>query len=1206
MGAPRQSTATPTTAYSYVAPGFCGTVDYTVAELQADAPSMYTTYQTTMSSTGTNGWYTQNGLGAGMCYIRSVDNCAAICGAVSGCAYFSTSTTASCYACFLYKTCPNPSTSGAASGPDYGVYQMVQSGGDGSAYVFAQASSGPNEVRLTGPNNVISWNSFTPGLAPVDCLGVGDGQLTCTGTVESGGDIVTETGASLDAVAAQVLFLQEFLGLYPPSAPPAIPPPALPPYAPWTENVTFGAFVPAGDPTIGVLASTGEVYFKSTPNSLTSTNGWPAKMAFPLQVVAPSAATYRVRLYQRKGNVGDGAPFTGGSTSLCQHAYLDVNADANYQHYADSFFICASDPRSTPINPDPGTADFSSCRVYHAGSTGNTYQTFALSAGVNTLWLASRETCALAVALSLTLDYHYTPVPIAPFRPTLFSWDPKVGIYSPSDPAGPYKLDDELYFDGITLSPSGASMVAGVASFPVQIVVPHDAVYVVNLDIREGSNVFSGTGTCTHNDINTPGNADSFYICPTGATRTESELNSDCGNIQTTSASTPSWSLYLTAGVNTMWIVSRESCTLGRIMHVKPQVQGAGFRPLTRVNAFMSTPPTPGYPASQCIDGSIGFAQESSAGSCMTSLQTDPSITIDLGSIQDIDYVAVYVVSRTGRARLGHHTVSYLEDHTQWHLAPSGSSYCDYGDNALVSECQVAGNLVASEAGQTPERTMQGPQTENSCNPSSAAWDGIPDGCSVQTGTSDWSAHYRTSTIDCAGSSNYQLVCSGAYTECSSYTHMYDDTVEDPSTLNRIRTEFVHGCPARARYVKVTFPGYQPPYPTFSGDSSANGRVLELTEVKVHGPPLTGRRLDQPKATEHDEAQGEDATRLHRRRGSEPPREEAAAAKARKQQDAAALSLIADQPDPTYTNVLFTDGELTLVSTAPHDADASRDGTLILWSEMPFAPWVATARFQLGGQKNSAMCGFTSYHGPDESVPHMELAITARCPGDGSLGSVRFGTNHFGSALPSLTTTASRDTCEPGKQVFDGWTWLRLALVGDKFSFYWQPAVSDEPPDSGWRLMGMFSYSSRPPDRIGIHHESGELATGTCAVRGLSVENRIFAPPDWEAAPRQVDEDGDLTYMLDLSGSLNLKSTGCMTAHAGPDTIWSTVTLSGPAVLAMIVTIGETELPGELIGETWTYSGSAFDMEKKTAKVCVTVGRGNTDTVTATFHPRRY
>ena len=152
----------------------------------------------------------------------------------------------------------------------------------------------------------------------------------------------------------------------------------------------------------------------------------------------------------------------------------------------------------------------------------------------------------------------------------------------------------------------------------------------------------------------------------------------------------------------------------------------------------------------------------------------------------------------------------------------------------------------------------------------------------------------------------------------------------------------------------------------------------------------------------------------------------------------------------------------------------------------------------------------------------------------------------------------------------------------------------------------MYSYSRGHPDRIGIHHESGELSLGTCAVRSLTVESRLFAPPDWEAVPRQVDEDGDPTNILDLTGSLNLESTGCLTAYAGPDSIWSTVTLSGPAVLALVVTIGETELPGELIGETWTYSGSAFDMEKKTVKVCVTVGRGNTDTVTATFHARRY
>ena len=882
----------------------------------------------------------------------------------------------------------------------------------GSAYVFAQVSPGANEVRLTGPNNVLSWNSDTPRLAPVDCTGVGDGQLTCTGTVQSGGDVVTETGVSLDAVATRVLALQEFLGLYPPSAPPAVPPPALPPFAPWQENVTFRDFVPPDDPTIGVLASTGEVYFKPSPNSLSSTNDWTGKMAFPVQLVAPLPAAYLVRLYQRKGNTGDGAPFSNDPGSLCQHSQLDP---VSYPNHADSFFICTSDPRSTQINPDPGAPDVSSCKVYHCCSDTAQSQTFVLPGGANTLWLVSREACSLALALSLTLDYHYTPVPLAPFRPLVptiasGSYDPKVGIHDPSDPSGPYKLDNEVFFVGSELSAQGDSLVPGLASFPVQFVVPYTDTYVVNLDIRSGSNVFCGgsSSDCTNNDLCSTNTNHGFYICPTGATRSQSELNSECSPVLLNSARFTPFSGIMTAGVNTVWVFSHESCKLARIMHVRPSIP----RDLPPANAFMSSPDHL-YPASNCIGGyPPSIAQESSVGSCMTSPQTDPSITIDLGSIQDIEYVAVYVSSRTGRARLGHHTVSYLEDHVQWHLAPAGLSYCDYGDNAVVSECQVAGNQVAAEAGRTPERSMQ-QASENACNPSSANWDGIPDGCSVQTGTSDWSAHYRTSTTDCNGNHNYQLVCSEAYTECSSLTHMYDSNVE--GDYDKIRYEFVHGCPARARYVKVTFPGYQPPYHAESGDSSAAGRVLELTKVRVYGPPLTGRRLDQRKATDLVEAEAQDATRLHRGLGGDPQYQGFASAKSirTEQDDTTALGLIADQPDPTYTNVLFTDGELKLVSTASHDADSSRGGTLILWSDMPFPPWVMTARFQLGGQKNSNVCGFTSYHGPDNSVPHMELAIASRCSGDGSIGSVRFGTNHFGSALPSLKSTASRETCEP-------------------------------------------------------------------------------------------------------------------------------------------------------------------------------------------------
>ena len=152
----------PPPGYSYVAPGFCGTVDYTVNELMTDAPSMYTTYQTSPSSTDTYGWYTSSSLGTGMCNIRSVENCSAICIAVSGCAYFSTSTTASCYACFLYKTCPNQSTSGAGSGNQYAVFYQLR---DTGRRLDSQV---PDQVTLDFES------ASTPGVS----TGSGDGTST--------------------------------------------------------------------------------------------------------------------------------------------------------------------------------------------------------------------------------------------------------------------------------------------------------------------------------------------------------------------------------------------------------------------------------------------------------------------------------------------------------------------------------------------------------------------------------------------------------------------------------------------------------------------------------------------------------------------------------------------------------------------------------------------------------------------------------------------------------------------------------------------------------------------------------------------------------------------------------------------------------------------------------------------------------------------
>jgi hypothetical protein len=64
-------------------------------------------------------WYTHAGLATGICSIRSVEKCAKICADVEGCNYFSMSLTQSCYACFVHKTCANPST---AIGYGYTVY----------------------------------------------------------------------------------------------------------------------------------------------------------------------------------------------------------------------------------------------------------------------------------------------------------------------------------------------------------------------------------------------------------------------------------------------------------------------------------------------------------------------------------------------------------------------------------------------------------------------------------------------------------------------------------------------------------------------------------------------------------------------------------------------------------------------------------------------------------------------------------------------------------------------------------------------------------------------------------------------------------------------------------------------------------------------------------------------------------------------------
>ena len=87
------------------------------------------------------------------------------------------------------------------------------------------------------------------------------------------------------------------------------------------------------------------------------------------------------------------------------------------------------------------------------------------------------------------------------------------------------------------------------------------------------------------------------------------------------------------------------------------------------------------------------------------------------------------------------------------HLAPPGSSSCDYGETVPKHECEAAGRTLSPN----PRRTLQVGHG-GSC--SDGSWGQVPLGCSVQSGI-DGTAHYKTSGDTAPGciSNIYQLVC---------------------------------------------------------------------------------------------------------------------------------------------------------------------------------------------------------------------------------------------------------------------------------------------------------------------------------------------------------------------------------------------------------------------------------------------------------------
>ena len=110
--------------------GFCQTSnDYDAVQLSTEFPDLKR-LQIPTDRPDTNGWYTDNGVGTGMCNIKDVNKCKEICASVPSCKYFSISLTQPCFACFIYKTCGSPGNGGKpeSDASKYEIYELVRGG----------------------------------------------------------------------------------------------------------------------------------------------------------------------------------------------------------------------------------------------------------------------------------------------------------------------------------------------------------------------------------------------------------------------------------------------------------------------------------------------------------------------------------------------------------------------------------------------------------------------------------------------------------------------------------------------------------------------------------------------------------------------------------------------------------------------------------------------------------------------------------------------------------------------------------------------------------------------------------------------------------------------------------------------------------------------------------------------------------------------
>ena len=140
---------------------------------------------------------------------------------------------------------------------------------------------------------------------------------------------------------------------------------------------------------MGVLASTGEVFFKT------------AESSFSITIVVPLAGTYQVALKGRAGSTvfAEGHP-------LCTHEGITEIRQTR------SFWVCASEPSNTGRWQTQA-----GCKTVDA-KNGKRAGNFEMKLGENTLWLAPRNLCALASHLNITLPPPPPPPALPPPPPS--------------------------------------------------------------------------------------------------------------------------------------------------------------------------------------------------------------------------------------------------------------------------------------------------------------------------------------------------------------------------------------------------------------------------------------------------------------------------------------------------------------------------------------------------------------------------------------------------------------------------------------------------------------------------------------------------------------------------------------------------------------------------------------------------------------------